>query len=103
MEYKKILSELKSQLGKYDFECYPFKVGWYNAHVNDKFKLNPELDHDTLCVLVINTPAMFEKLFLPYLFANFSHDTSSLDQLNDPIDECMSLVFETAKKVMITY
>ncbi len=71
------------------------KVEWYNSSVDNRFKLN--YAGDTLCVLVLNTPRMFEKLFLPYLFENFKDDFESLENLRDPIDVCMNAKFDQVK------
>lgn len=46
---------------------------------------------------------MFENLFLPYLFNNFKENSSELDNLNDPIDNCMSIKFNETKKVYLTF
>jgi len=71
------------------------KVEWYNLNVDSRFKL--DYSDDTFCVLVLNTPRMFEKLFLPYLFDNFKNDIESLDSLRDPIDGCMCSKFDQVK------
>ncbi|KFD46046.1 hypothetical protein D918_09451 [Trichuris suis] len=71
-----------SELG---FECYPFKVGWYNELVGQPFRL--AYDADVLAVLVINTPKMFTNLFWPWLR---SKGCDNLDAIRDPIDSCMT-------------
>uniref|UniRef100_A0A5S6QJH1 Cyanocobalamin reductase (cyanide-eliminating) n=1 Tax=Trichuris muris TaxID=70415 RepID=A0A5S6QJH1_TRIMR len=67
------------------FECYPFKVEWYNETVGPPFHL--AYDADVLAVLVINTPKMFTRLFWPWLR---NRGLGSLDEIRDPIDSCMT-------------
>ena len=57
------------------------QVGWYNAVVTPPFRL--PYHEDTLAVLLISTPTMFEKLFVPFL----SQKKHTL--LLDPLDQCM--------------
>ena len=68
--------------------------------MDGRFQLN--YAHDTLAILVINTPSTFEKLFLPYLFANYHGSKCELlDQLSDPIDEIMGIKFAEVKQVRV--
>ena len=62
-------------------------------------KYASKYDPDTLAVLVLNTPGMFEKLFLPYLFQNFKNNRQELSDLNDPIDRCLAKTFDDVKQV----
>lgn len=96
MNYHKILEYIDNELKPYHFESYPFKVEWYNENVDSKYKLNYE--NDTLAVLLLNTPRMFENLFLPYLYKNFKDNESELDNLNDPIDKCLKIKFDEVKQ-----
>ena len=98
MNYKNILNELEYELGQFSFECHPFKVKWYNSQLDPIYKLNAYHD-DTFAVLIINTPSMFEKLFLPYLFKNFKSNVKKINDLNDPIDDCCSRTFNHVKEV----
>ena len=50
------------------FEAHPFKIGWYNESVGDRFAL-PYPD-DTLAFVIISQPGMFEKSFLPFVANN---------------------------------
>ena len=77
------------------FLIFPSKVDWYNLNVDKRFQL--KFNKDTLCVLVLNTPRMFEELFLPYLFTNFKENINDLESLNDPIDKCLAAKFEQVK------
>jgi len=78
-----ILSEVKRTLEPLGLESHAFLTGWYNDQVDQKFRL--EYPPDTLSVVVISQPSMFELAFLPFL----SSDWSSLKSLRDPLDECM--------------
>ena len=61
------LETLSQNLG---LETHPFKIGWYNESVGEKFRL-PYSD-DTVAFVVISRPCMFEKTFLPFVAANLS-------------------------------
>ncbi|XP_063056739.1 cyanocobalamin reductase / alkylcobalamin dealkylase [Engraulis encrasicolus] len=70
------------------FEVYPLKVGWYNAVLSEAFHLPyPE---DTLAVVVLSAPGMFEKAFLPFLKAH------SGGGLHDYIDQCTAHCISSA-------
>lgn len=57
------------------------QVGWYNSVLPTCLHLSyPE---DTLAVVVLSTPAMFERAFLPFL------EQKSCEKLSDPIDQCV--------------
>ncbi len=99
MNTTNILNVLENELGPLSFECYPFKLKWYNSQVDSVFRFDSYHD-DTFAVLVLNTPSMFEKLFLPFLFDNYKNNLKSLDLLNDPIDACLSIIFSKVKEVM---
>ena len=58
-------------------EIHPFLTGWYDELVGEKFHF--DRPPDTLALLVISQPAMFERTFLPYLAA------TPRDKLHDPI------------------
>lgn len=64
-ETQRQLANILEPLG---FEVHPFKIGWYNAKVEFKFKL--PFAEDVLAFVVVSRPDMFEKAFLPYLKAN---------------------------------
>lgn len=71
-------------------EYHPFKIGWYNARVQSPFHFH--YSDDTLAILIISTPSMFEQLFLPYLASSYQQGQM------DPLDHCMSKWFERCKK-----
>lgn len=78
---ERVLELLNKELADTGMECSPFKVGWYNAMVAAPFRLAHH--EDTLAVLLISTPAMFEKLFVPFL------SRSKHGCVLDPLDQCM--------------
>ncbi|NP_001108361.2 cyanocobalamin reductase / alkylcobalamin dealkylase [Danio rerio] len=77
---EELLRTFRESLKAKGFEIYPFKVGWYNAVLTAAHHL--QYPADTLAVLVISTPAMFECAFLPFL------QSQSCESLRDPIDQC---------------
>uniref|UniRef100_A0A1I7Y7I2 Cyanocobalamin reductase (cyanide-eliminating) n=1 Tax=Steinernema glaseri TaxID=37863 RepID=A0A1I7Y7I2_9BILA len=61
-----VLESLRSSLNEDDgFECYPFRIGSYNNVVADPFLL--DYAPDTMAVLVVNTPRMFDVSFRRWL------------------------------------
>ncbi|RXM31435.1 hypothetical protein EOD39_7012 [Acipenser ruthenus] len=73
---------LRECLSPFGFEVQPFKVGWYNAVLQPSLHLShPE---DTLAVLVLSAPQMFEKAFKPFL------KNREFKNIRDPIDECVA-------------
>lgn len=77
-----IVRKLRTSAEGKGLEVHPFKVGWYNNKVETPFQF--PFHEDTLAVLVISTPSMFEKLFLPYIMAE-----KSTTKKADPLDECI--------------
>jgi hypothetical protein len=67
--------------------------------VQDKFKL--DYNENTFSIFLINTPFMFERTFLPYLMDKISDNVDAIDQMRDPIDECMNQVFLHVKQVYL--
>ncbi|KAM6921073.1 cyanocobalamin reductase / alkylcobalamin dealkylase isoform 1-T1 [Xenentodon cancila] len=76
-----VIGLLNSSLKPQGFEVYPLKVGWYNAVLPPSLRLS--YPDDSLAVLVLSTPAMFEQAFLPFM------ERSSCHRLSDPIDQCV--------------
>ncbi|TRY59160.1 hypothetical protein DNTS_032408 [Danionella cerebrum] len=62
------------------YEVYPFKVGFYNAVVSPAHHL--QYSSDSLALVVLSTPSMFERSFLPFL------RSEGCEGLSDPIDQC---------------
>ena len=71
------------------------QVGWYNKPIDEKYKLS-DLDGDTLGVLVLSIPDMWEKAFEP--FAK-QQDWDNWDTKKDPLHECMIYHFDKVKQV----
>ncbi|XP_049444178.1 cyanocobalamin reductase / alkylcobalamin dealkylase [Epinephelus fuscoguttatus] len=72
---------LEDYLSKLGFEVYPLKVGWYNAVLSPTLRL--AYPDDSLAVVVLSTPAMFEQAFLPFM------EERGCQGLSDPIDQCV--------------
>ena len=68
--------ELREATEKLGFEAHPFKIGWYNESVGEKFTI-PYTD-DTLAFVIVSRPCMFEKAFLPFIAENLEE----LDQVS---------------------
>ncbi|CAN9500615.1 unnamed protein product [Ophioblennius macclurei] len=76
-----IIEQLDKYLSKLGFEVYPLKVVWYNSVLPSSLRLS--YPDDTLAVVVLSTPAMFEQAFLPFL------KQKNCQGLSDPIDQCV--------------
>ena len=70
------------------------QVGWYNESIEDKCKLS--VPDDTLGVLVLSIPDMWEKAFIP--FAK-EQDWDNWNNEKNPLDECMIYNFNQVKQV----
>ena len=70
------------------------QVGWYNEHVEKEYKLS--VPDDTLAVLVLSIPDMWEKAFIP--FAK-EQDWDNWDKKKHPLRECMIYNFDQVKQV----
>ena len=89
-EYREIVSKLERESRTLGLEVSPFKIGWYNEAVaNKKFEFPDE--PDTLAFIIISTPSMFEKAFLPFLVEEVAEETSF--EIRDPLDRCMNKTF----------
>ncbi|XP_055356583.1 cyanocobalamin reductase / alkylcobalamin dealkylase-like [Paramacrobiotus metropolitanus] len=87
---RSILIQISRILAPQGFEIYPYLVGWYNNVVEHPFCL--QYDKDTVAVLVISTPSMFERTFIPFILNN------DLEDLRDPIDLCVMKCFSRLRK-----
>ncbi|MBN3311204.1 MMAC protein, partial [Amia calva] len=56
---------LSAALSPRGFEVYPLQVGWYNALLAPALRLAHS--DETLALVVLSTPTMFENAFLPFL------------------------------------
>ena len=66
-KYKEIISKLDAEAARFGLEISPFKIGWYNQALKEKKFAFSDMDSNTLAFVVISSPSMFEKAFLPYL------------------------------------
>jgi len=80
---------LRNDLTESGFEVYPFLISWYNAVVESTFKLDYE--DSTVAFLIISTPQMFERTFLPYALTQHKGT-------QDPIDSCVKQRIESLVK-----
>ncbi|XP_062252307.1 cyanocobalamin reductase / alkylcobalamin dealkylase [Platichthys flesus] len=72
---------LENSLSTLGFEVYPLKVGWYNSLLPVSLRLaSPD---DSLALVVLSTPAMFEQAFLPFM------EERGCQGVTDPIDQCV--------------
>ncbi|XP_047443045.1 cyanocobalamin reductase / alkylcobalamin dealkylase isoform X2 [Mugil cephalus] len=60
---------------------YKTRIGWYNSVLSPSLQLS--YPDDTLAVVVLSTPDMFEQAFLPFL------ERREYKGLCDPIDQCV--------------
>ncbi|KAJ8277859.1 hypothetical protein GJAV_G00080950 [Gymnothorax javanicus] len=81
-----IRSSLNDTLSLLGFEVYPFKIGWYNAVLSSALRL-PYSD-DTLAVVVLSTPSMFEKVFRPFMLSG--RHTGVSDPIDQSIKHCIT-------------
>ncbi|XP_053470576.1 cyanocobalamin reductase / alkylcobalamin dealkylase [Ictalurus furcatus] len=77
-----VIQPLRESLNSLGFEVYPLKIGWYNAVVSQAHQLQYSVD--TLALVVLSTPSMFEKVFLPFL------QKGCCGGVSDPIDKCIA-------------
>lgn len=113
MGFETIYDVLKTNLHDSGFEVHPFlvntfppneyfqkcqtivyfQISWYNSVVDPLFRLT-NYDDNTVAFLVISTPSMFERTFLPYAL-NEHHDLT-----RDPIDCCVKETIQSALEVI---
>lgn len=86
-----VISQLVGSSEEKGLELYPFQVGWYNSKVDAPFSF--PLPHDTLAVLVVSRPSMFEKLFLPSVTRE-GFTAGGVDPLDGSIRETMESMLE---------
>ncbi len=93
LSIQQVVDILESKCEEAGMQIHPFLIGWYNQSVsNSKFHL-PYPEH-TVALLLISTPSMFEKLFVPYVtFPNYKPG-----QL-DPLDQCLKQYFYSLAKL----
>ncbi|XP_037084997.1 cyanocobalamin reductase / alkylcobalamin dealkylase-like [Pollicipes pollicipes] len=87
-----LTAALRVLLEPLGFECHPLLVGWYNVQVSARFWL-PQ-PPDTLAVVVMSAPAMFERCFVPHLRRAGRRPGAR----RDPLDSCMRAVLPAAAR-----
>lgn len=90
-ELGEIRKRLSSVLSPCGFDSHPFKIGWYNEQVSNAFQL--PYHEDTLSFIIISTPSMFEKAFIPFVSVVDCERTNM-----DPLDRCMKQHFSLIKE-----
>lgn len=88
-QYRNIVSKLETVSFSFGIEVHPFNIGWYNDTILDK-KFVLDGPYNTLAFVVISTPSMFEKAFIPYINSEFSDFKLAV---KDPLDRCMKKIF----------
>ncbi|KAL5017452.1 hypothetical protein ScPMuIL_007041 [Solemya velum] len=89
-DVRQVVDRMRSLLGSKGFEFHPFKAGWYNDLVQPEYRL--QCHYDTLAVLSLSAPSMFENAFIPYIREH------GLTGNIDPLDECVAYYMGTIKK-----
>lgn len=84
------MNVLECRCGGSGVSCHPFLLGWYHDKVAAPFHF--PCSEDTLAVLLVSTPAMFEQLFIPYL-----RSPHYAPGRLDPLDQCFKHFFSELK------
>ena len=87
LDLQQIQDILDAKCDGLGLSCHPFLVGWYNYRVTQP-RFHLPYNHDTLGMLVVSSPTMFERVFLPYLCSS-SYTVGQLD----PLDQCLKHFF----------
>ena len=95
-KFNEIMSSLAKEADTFGLQISPFRVGWYNDALKDK-RFAFEDDPNTLGFVVISTPSMFEKTFLPYLNQETDPGENNFG-IKDPLDRCMKETFHRLSK-----
>lgn len=85
-EWREVVAAVRREVEGKGLEAHPCKVGWYNSRVEPAFRLG--YHDDTLAMLMLSTPAMFERLLLPYLAS-----PEFVSETLDPVDQCHRQLF----------
>ncbi|XP_039266627.2 cyanocobalamin reductase / alkylcobalamin dealkylase-like [Styela clava] len=104
MDFETVRSTLQRYFGSIGMEIHPFKIDWYNNMVGNPFKL--QFDPDAIGFVVISSPSMFEKAFVPYIKNEHDTTNSQVKKRNnqdaysqrDPLDSCLIHHFNEAKR-----
>ncbi|GAB1604734.1 methylmalonic aciduria and homocystinuria type C protein homolog isoform X2 [Argonauta hians] len=96
---EKITESVNKITSDFGFEARPFKISWYNDLVDSQYKL--DYPPDTLAVIVVNSPSMFEKGYKPYLYEYYTEECQN--PLNDSIKYYMKKVQEVYPDTDVMY
>ena len=102
--YSHIIGALNKHYAPFGFEFHPFLVSWYNAKVTPVFSL--PYTPDTLAVLAISTPSMFENSFIPFLQTKIdpTNTRDPLDQaVQHKINEISNIIPVELRKLQLMY
>lgn len=75
----------------FNFSFISLKVEWYNTVVEEKYHL--PYDPDTVAIVVLSTPDMFDLAFKPFLLSG------SYTGSKDGIDECIKYYMQKVNQV----
>lgn len=80
------------------FECYAFNLDWYNEVVSHVFKLDKQYAHNSLAIVVLNTPRMFQASFKPWLIKQLGKQGDGYaDRYSDPLDQYCKYTMKNVK------
>lgn len=85
---QEIVTKVRDILAPLGLESHPFKIGWYNDQLLDKAFALPH-PYDTLGLVVISTPLMFDNGFKPFIRQS--------SYTEDALDQFMNHVFNIVK------
>lgn len=72
--------------------------------VSNVFKLGNEYAPNSLAIVVLNTPRMFQSSFKPWLVRQMgAQGDGHVDRLSDPVDQYCKYVMKTVKDVSFSY
>ncbi|KAK0416387.1 hypothetical protein QR680_012454 [Steinernema hermaphroditum] len=103
MSLEPVLESLHRSLPEDDgFECYPFRIGSYNEVVDSYFQL--DYAPDTMAVLVLNTPKMFDVSFRQWLVSKVDggNHNDAAELVPNPIQSFLAERLDAAK-VALSY
>ncbi|KAK0394652.1 hypothetical protein QR680_000858 [Steinernema hermaphroditum] len=101
MSIEDVLKSLRQSLPEGDgFECHPFRIGSYNNAVSSHFQLT--YPADTMAVLVLNSPRMFDISFRRWLVskAEGGDHNDVAERVPNPIQEFIHSRLDAAKEAL---
>lgn len=92
MDFEKVQREVRALLPiEHGFEVYPFRIGSYNASVGKEFYL--PYDSDSLGLLVLSTPNMFDVAFKEWITEQAAKNGSLealVEEVKNPIADFLN-------------